>query len=54
MAETNSACDKTPVKARSPAKKYEIITAGPALLCASPGRIKIPELIIAPDAIQKI
>lgn len=39
-----------PIRARIPARKYEINTAGPVRAKASPGKIKIPELIIAPVA----
>ena len=41
---------KIPIRARIPARKYEIKTAGPVRAKASPGKIKIPELIIAPVA----
>ena len=33
---------------------YDIRTAGPAYLNANPGNTNNPELIIAPDAIQKM
>jgi hypothetical protein len=42
---------KMPINAKTPAKKYEINTADPVLAKASPGKINIPELIIAPVAI---
>jgi hypothetical protein len=36
-----------------PARKYEIKTAGPVRAKASPGKMNIPELIIAPVAMLK-
>ncbi|OEU44243.1 MAG: hypothetical protein BBJ60_10420 [Desulfobacterales bacterium S7086C20] len=41
-----------PTMASNPARKYEMITEGPVREKANPGNIKIPELIIAPVAIQ--
>ena len=45
---------KIPIRARIPARKYEMNTAGPVRAKASPGKINIPELIIAPVAMLNI
>ena len=49
----SSATLSIPTTARRPARKYDTIIAGPALACAKPGSTKMPELIIAPAAMQK-
>ena len=50
----NSAFDKTAGIIRRLAIPYDKITAGPVFANARPGRTNKPELIMAPDAIQKI
>lgn len=51
MAVTSSDLLNTVGITKMPAKKYASTTAGPAMAKAIPGRIKRPELIIAPEAI---
>jgi hypothetical protein len=53
MADANSAMLNAPVNANNPAKKYDRKIAGPTLGKAIPGKMKIPELIIAPVATAK-
>ena len=54
MAVASSALARTAGRTRIPAKMYAKTTLGPVFAYAMAGKIKSPELIIAPDAMQKI
>ena len=53
MAVASSAFDSIAGIIKTAPNRYEKIMAGPEYKKAREGRIKIPELIIAPEAIQK-
>ena len=52
MAVASSIVASDPMQAAIPASRYPRIIAGPIFSNATPGRIKIPELIMAPVAMQ--
>ncbi len=53
MAVASSMTPMAPKKAKTPASRYTAGTAGPTRAYTSEGKMKIPELIMAPEAMLK-